>query len=83
MTTFVTAAAGAAAPAGPSAGEVGRSTPFSSVRCGESSGEYRACARCDVNNWPDYDRYGAWVGTVSTATRDSGDRAFNRGYRTR
>ena len=55
------------------------------VVCYGGSGEYRASTRCDKNNWPDYNRYGAWVriGAISTATCDSSDEAFNRGHQTR
>jgi hypothetical protein len=55
------------------------------VICGSGTGEYRASTRCDVNNWPDYNRYGAWVtrGHTSNAICDRGDRAFNQGFQTR
>lgn len=54
-----------------------------SVSCSSGTGTYRAYVRCDVNNFPDYDRYGSWVsiGATSTATCNSSDRAFNLGVR--
>ncbi|MCO1654737.1 hypothetical protein [Pseudonocardia humida] len=53
--------------------------------CRGGTGQVRAVTRCDENNRPDYNRYGAWVrpGAFSVAACDSGDRSFSRGYHTR
>jgi hypothetical protein len=50
------------------------------VFCSRGTGTYRGVVRCDRNNRPDYNRYGAWVtpGNWSSAWCNSGDRAFNQ-----
>jgi hypothetical protein len=50
------------------------------VFCSHGTGTYRGVVRCDVNNWPDYNRYGPWVtpGNWSSSWCDSGDRAYNQ-----
>jgi hypothetical protein len=56
------------------------------VDCNKASGnEYRAAVRCNKNNWPDYNRYGAWakVPDYSVARCNSGDKAFNGRAETR
>ncbi|WP_214405809.1 hypothetical protein [Pseudonocardia lacus] len=57
---------------------------FSKAECTGGSGQYRATVRCDVNNWPDYNRYGRWEKSgPSYAYCDINHRAFNAGYQTR
>ena len=73
------------ADATPSGCQVVPSDQHVTVICTSGSGEYRAYTRCDRNNWPDYNRYGRWVGLrqISSATCDAGHRAFNQGLQTR
>ncbi|WP_214405810.1 hypothetical protein [Pseudonocardia lacus] len=53
--------------------------------CSLGDGQLRAYVRCDKNNAPDYNRYGAWVppGRWSFADCNSGDRPFNAGAQVR
>jgi hypothetical protein len=56
------------------------------VDCNKAAGsQYRAAVRCNKNNWPDYNRYGAWksVPDYSVARCNNGDKAFNGRAETR
>src|SRR3954451_8199143 len=79
--TLGTATVAAAAPATPSDCSVSTVGSTATAYCRAGTGEYRATTRCDKNNWPDYNRYGAWVtpGRWSFADCNSGDRPFNPG----
>jgi hypothetical protein len=83
--TLGTVATADAAPAAPTDCRITAYQTGAHVACATGSGQFRAYTRCDVSLWPDYNRYGRWVGVpnFSVALCDEGDRAFNQGFQTR